>query len=210
MTFEQVSDSVPDLYIERVRHERRVRTVVVDRVERITPGMLRIHFSGDALVDFPSASFDDHVKIIVPVGQGTELRDYTPRRIDRQARTLTIDFAVHDAGPATRWALAARPGDKLDVAGPRGSTVVSRAVRRWLLIGDETALPAIGRRIEEATAGEVITSVAAVADPADEQHFDTRASLTALWVNRQARSVADPKPLLARVRQLDIAPQTFV
>ncbi len=36
---------------------------------------------------------------------------------------------------------------------------------RWLLIGDETALPAIGRRIETAQPGAHVTAVVAITGP---------------------------------------------
>src|SRR5256885_10341559 len=35
------------------------------------------------------------------------LRDYTPLRYDAARQNLIMDFALHDAGPATEWALTA-------------------------------------------------------------------------------------------------------
>ena len=80
-------------------------------------------------------------------------RDYTPRRYDAGRNELVIDFALHDAGPATDWAAQAEPGQQLAVGGPRGSFVVPDDFDWYLFIGDETALPAIGRRLEELRAG---------------------------------------------------------
>jgi NADPH-dependent ferric siderophore reductase len=197
--------------LRRVRYETRLRSLTVESVKQLTPGMRRILLTGEDLSDFSTASFDDHVKLLVPSADGiVERRDYTPRAFDRERRTLTLDFALHEAGPATRWALAARPGDRIQIAGPRGSTVISRSVRRWLLIGDETALPAIGRRIEEASAGEQITSLVAVARPAERQVFATKGRLTASWAYRSASAATDPTPLLALVRAVAIVPGTFV
>jgi NADPH-dependent ferric siderophore reductase len=89
---------------------------------------------------------------------------------------LVIDFAIHEAGPATKWAIKAAPGDTLDIGGPRGSAVVPDDFDWYLLIGDETALPSIGRRTEELRAGvPVITAV--VVDGADsEQVFDAKSA----------------------------------
>ncbi|OCP38699.1 siderophore-interacting protein [Ensifer sp. LC163] len=196
--------------IERVRHELKRRALVVTDVERITPGMLRITLGGDDLADFVSLAPDDHVKILVPAADGTEeRRDYTPRRYDAAARSLVLDFALHEAGPITQWAMNARPGDILNVGGPRGSAVVSN-VGRWLLIGDETALPAIGRRIEEAGAGARITSITAVADAAEQQAFETNAELTCHWAYRPLHQATDASALLTILRSVVIEPNTFV
>lgn len=196
--------------IERVRHDLKRRSLVVADVERITPGMLRITLSGEDLADFVSLGVDDHIKIIVPADDGTEQRrDYTPRRYDTAARTLVIDFALHEAGPITQWAMNARPGDSLTIGGPRGSAVVSN-VERWLLIGDETALPAIGRRIEEVGADARVTSIAAVADAAEQQVFETSADLTCHWAYRPLHQATDASALLAILRTVVIEPNTFV
>ncbi|WP_157018888.1 siderophore-interacting protein [Mesorhizobium xinjiangense] len=210
ITNSDITTSAPG--IERVRHELKRRSLTVTEIEKLTPKMLRITLSGEELADFVSLAPDDHIKIAAPSPDGpdgVERREYTPRSFDNAARTLVIDFAVHDAGPATQWALEARPGDTLVVGGPRGSAVVSSDVRRWLLIGDETALPAIGRRIEEAARGTIITSIVAVTNAAEHQTFDTEADLTTLWVHRPLTEAADPTALLNAVKTVELEKGTF-
>ncbi|MFU6862645.1 siderophore-interacting protein [Pseudomonas paraeruginosa] len=195
---------------ERVRHEAKARTVQVSGVERLTPGMVRITFTGEDLSDFVSLSPDDHLKLFVPTLTGEIMRrDYTPRRYDQQAKTLVIDFAIHDAGPATLWALDAKPGDTIQIGGPKSSSVLPSDIRRWLLVGDETALPAIGRHIEEAPAGTSITSIVAVLGPQDHQAFNTVANLTTHWAHRPLSSASDPKALLDILKTIVLEPETF-
>jgi NADPH-dependent ferric siderophore reductase len=195
--------------IERVRHELKRRELTVQAVENVTPNMLRITLSGDDLGDFISASPDDHVKIFLPTEAGEpERRDYTPRRFDTAARQLVLDFAVHEAGPATQWAIEAKPGAKLALGGPRGSAVISD-VKHWILVGDETALPAIGRRIEEAGADETFTVIAAVAGPEEQQVFETRAQLRTIWVHRRLSAAADASTLITALETVAIEPGTF-
>jgi len=201
----------PGPSVERVRHELKLRSLRVERIDRLTPAMVRITFLGEELSDFVSLAPDDHVKIFVPMPSGESVRrDYTPRRYDARARTLVIDFAVHDAGPATRWALDAHPGDTLSIRGPKGSAVIGPEVRRWLLIGDETALPAIGRRVEEAEKGTQITTIVSVAGPEEHQTFETAADLTTLWAHRPLPAGNDPSALLAMVETIVLEPETFV
>ncbi|OWV77994.1 FAD-binding protein [Rhizobium sp. R634] len=206
--FNEQASSAPG--IEWVRHDTRRRSLTVESITDITPGMRRIILRSEELADFISLAPDDHIKIFIPTAEGEERRDYTPRRYDNAARSLTIDFALHEAGPVTQWALGARPGDRLGIGGPRGSAVVSASVKRWLLIGDETALPAIGRRIEESGAGTVITMIAAVTGPLEEQTFETRAELDIRWAHRPLSQATDAAALLKLLRTVDIQPETFV
>jgi len=150
----------PQREIRRVRHEVKRRRLTVDKITGITPKMLRITLTGAELAGFTSLGFDDHVKLFFPTESTSEpeptdgppMRDYTPR-YDAGAGVLHIDFAIHDAGPATDWALRARVGDSLTIGGPRGSAIIPMEFDWYLFIGDETALPAIGRRLEELPAG---------------------------------------------------------
>jgi NADPH-dependent ferric siderophore reductase len=119
------------------------------------------------------------------------MRDYTPRAFDPAQGSLTIDFALHDAGPATAWALAAQVGDRLEIGGPRGSIVVADDFDWYLLIGDETALPAIGRRIEGLRPGIPVTSAVVIENDAERQAFETRSAWTPLWISRAGASHDD-------------------
>ncbi|WP_158808933.1 siderophore-interacting protein [Beijerinckia sp. L45] len=184
--------------INRIRHDLVRRSLVVRRVENVTPNMLRLTLAGDELAGFTSLAPDDHIKIMVP-GEA-ERRDYTPRRFDTAKNELLIDFALHEAGPVTDWARRARPGDVAQISGPRGSAVVPDDFDWWLLIGDETALPAIGRRIEELSAETPVTSLVAIAGPGEEQTFRTQSTHHAIWVHRLATRSDDPEPLLEALK----------
>lgn len=173
--------------IARFRHETRRRQLIVRRVERLTPNMMRIDFASDELAGFVSAAHDDHIKLFVPdasAPDGKAMRDYTPRAFDAAKGLFTIDFALHEAGPATAWALAAKEGDALEIGGPRGSSVVPDDFDWYLMIGDETALPAIGRRVEQLRVGVPVTTLVIVDSPADIQSFATAADWRPFWVTR--------------------------
>lgn len=188
--------------IQRVRHELRRRRLIVTKVGAVTPNMLRVHLSGDELQGFTSLAADDHVKLFLPVSGGVfERRDYTPRYHDKVPCELTLDFAMHQAGPATDWARNVVPGDTVEIGGPRGSVVVPYDFDWWLLVGDETSLPSIGRRMEELPLGTNVTTVIAVGSPEDEQVFATSALHNAIWLHRPLDHADDPSSFLKALSQ---------
>lgn len=187
----------------RVRHEPRRRRLEVERVERIAAHMIRVTLGGD-LEGFTSLGFDDHIKLFFPDGPAvaggespTVSRDYTPRRYDPTAKKLDIEFVIHDAGPATRWAEQAQAGQSLDIGGPRGSFIIPTNFDWHLLIGDDTALPAIARRLAELPAGTRAVVLAEVDGPADELTFASAADVTVTWAHRQGAE-AGTTPVLAK------------
>ena len=174
--------------IERIRHVTRRRSVTVTSVEQLTPRMRRVSFTSSDLHDFVSASPDDHVKLFFRSSEAEDsswMRDYTPRKFDARQGRLVIDFALHEAGPATAWAMTASVGDTLEIGGPRGSAVIPYDFDWYLFVGDETALPAIGRWIEEAGSGVPVTTVVVVDSDAEAQRFQTKALWTPVWVTRE-------------------------
>jgi NADPH-dependent ferric siderophore reductase len=199
--------------IRRVRHEAKRRQLAVDKITTITPKMLRITLAGPELEGFTSLGFDDHIKLFLPTPQAAPserppMRDYTPR-YDSVAGKLHIDFAIHDAGPATDWALRARIGDTLDIGGPRGSALIPMEFDWHLLIGDETGLPAIGRRLEELPAGSRALVIAEVEDEAEQQTFASHAELSVQWVHRHAAPAGSSEGLLAALRAAKFPPGDY-
>jgi NADPH-dependent ferric siderophore reductase len=81
------------------------------------------------------------------------------------------------------------------IGGPRGSFIVPTDFDWHLLIGDETALPAVARRLEELPAGTRAIVRLAVADPADRRLLTSAADVDLQWVDSDAA-------LLAAVRAL--------
>ncbi|WP_076999251.1 siderophore-interacting protein [Variovorax sp. KK3] len=218
---------LPDRLPRRVRHALRFRRLEVRATERVTPHLVRITLGGDQLEGFASPGFDDHAKLFFPDEQTGQLtlptagpdgpvwppggkpamRDYTPLNHDAAAGTLQFDFALHEAGPATRWAERARVGDILGVGGPRGSFIVPTGFDWHLLIGDDTALPAISRRLAELPEGARAVVLAEVDGESDRITLPTRARLDLHWVHRG--SAADAHPLLDRLRSLTLPAGDF-
>ena len=180
-------------HIERIPHETRQRQLTVLAVQRLTPHMQRIHFHSPELHDFRTAAADDHIKLYFddPQLAGSKCRrDYTIRKFDEQEQILTIDFALHQAGPATAWAVSAKAGDRLEIAGPKKSIVVADDFDWYLLIADQTGLPALARRVEELRAGVPVTTMVLVDSETDCQHIETSAIWTPVWIIRGTQEAA--------------------
>jgi NADPH-dependent ferric siderophore reductase len=177
--------------VRRVRHELRRRELAVVRVEPLGPGFTSVTFGGEALADFVSDSFDDHVKFMLEEEAGGEpvRRDYTPRRFDRERRELTIEFAFHGHGQASEWARRAQVGQRVVIGGPRGSMIIPLDYDWHLLAGDATALPAIRRRLEELPR-DVQAIVIAQVDAAERAGLNFPRDVRVQWVDSDEELVA--------------------
>ncbi|MBV4456859.1 siderophore-interacting protein [Pseudomonas sp. COR58] len=209
----------PTQGIHRVMHEIKRRRLQVLRVVDLTPRMRRITLGGPELAGFVSLGTDDHVKLLFPqnaeqaaaletlvLGAGKDngpmpqMRDYTPRRYDLDTLELDIDFVLHGDGPASTWAEQAKPGQFLHIGGPRGSMIVPDIFDGYLLIGDETALPAIARRLEGLAAHRKALVVVEVENGKEQQTLESPAQVSVIWVLREGGK----DNLLATVRQLQV------
>uniref|UniRef100_UPI0025882F6B siderophore-interacting protein n=1 Tax=uncultured Massilia sp. TaxID=169973 RepID=UPI0025882F6B len=79
------------LGVQRVRHELHIRDVTVARIAPVGDSFLSITFQGEALAQFNSLSFDDHVKFIFDVNGEQVRRDFTPLHHDLDKRELTLE-----------------------------------------------------------------------------------------------------------------------
>jgi len=205
--------------IHRVMHEIKRRRLEVLRVVDLTPRMRRITLGGPELAGFVSLGTDDHVKLLFPqnaeqaaaletlvLGAGKdngplpEMRDYTPRRYDLNTLELDIDFVLHGDGPASTWAEQAKPGQFLHIGGPRGSMIVPDMFDSYLLIGDETALPAIARRLESLAANRRALVIVEVENGKEQQVLESAAEVNVIWVLREGGK----DNLLTTVRQIQV------
>ena len=127
------------------------------------------------------------------------MRKYTVRSVDLAAGTLEMDFVLHDdAGPGSGFAQGAAVGDRVGVVGPGGGGLV--AADWYLFAGDETALPAIARMLENLPAearGKVFLEVA---DAAEIQPLSPPPGVEVEWLLRDGRAPGSTTLLVDAVR----------
>lgn len=200
------------------RHPPELWRVPVLATERITPKMVRITVGDPGLATFPGGGGDQHVVLYFydpsvelpePLTLATArtklgqvrpaMRSYTVRRHDPVTHELDIDFVLHGTGVAAGWASAAVPGDRLILVGPSPAYVPPVDVPRHVLIGDETALPAIGAMLAELPSTLDVTAVVEVASAAEEQDLPG-----VRWLHRDGHPAGTADLLLPAVR--DITP----
>ncbi|PZF89106.1 siderophore-interacting protein [Micromonospora deserti] len=208
--------------------QKKVTTARVVRTGRPTPHLIRLVLGGEELTGLPVGEFTDHyIKIVFPVPgvdypqpmdlaaicrdrpreQWPRLRAYTVRAWDAVAGELTVDVVQHgDAGLAGPWAAALRPGDPVHFVGPGGAYAPSPDADWHLLVGDESALPAIAASLERLPSGAPATVLVEIGDPAQEQRLPSPGAVRLTWLHRGDRPVGEA--LVAAVRGLEFPPGT--
>jgi NADPH-dependent ferric siderophore reductase len=108
-------------------------------------------------------------------------RRYTIRHYRREVDEMDLDVLLHGAGPGARWGSTASPGEQVQFQGPRGKLELRPAP--WhLLIGDESAIPAIASIGEALPSEEQASAVIEVGSEADELPLPAHVR----WVHRGA------------------------
>jgi NADPH-dependent ferric siderophore reductase len=202
------------------------RLLQVQRSERITPRMVRVTLTGDSLVDFGGDGPDRRIKMFFPapgqdrpaVPRATSggplwpageprptVRTYTVRRFDAASGELDVDFVLHEGhGPAAAWARDAAPGAWVGVSEPGGRYVVDPAAAFHLVIGDESALPAVATVLAALPPDVPATAFLEVADVAEEQALPGTADVH--WVHRGERAAGEPLAAAVRAAALPEGP----
>jgi NADPH-dependent ferric siderophore reductase len=146
----------------------------------------------------PQAVRDSH-----PADQRPARRRYTVRSWEPEQARLTVDFVVHgDSGVAGPWAVAARPGDPLVFSGPSGGYRPDPDAAWHLLVGDESALPAIAGSLEALPAGARAVVRLVCDGPDHEIDLPGDADMDLVWLHRHGDE-RDESLLLAAVEALD-------
>ncbi|UZF91764.1 siderophore-interacting protein [Bosea sp. NBC_00550] len=180
-----------------------LRILRVRQIEDMSPRLRRIVFSGENLVRFDRPDqihcrllfqpegIDDPQwpmlgndgKIIWPESGPLPSRVYTIREIDAAAGTITIDFSLHPTpGPATRWAIEARPGSMAGILGPAAKG--PKPAEWYMLAGDETGLPGIARILADLHAQARGIALVEVGGAEDEQQLRHPPGIALRWLHR--------------------------
>lgn len=176
----------------------------------ITPTLRRVHLKTDDLSAFAESGFTDrYVKLVFPKPgvlypdqidvralRGTippedlpDVRTYTALNPDVHAGTIDIDFVVHgDEGIAGPWAANADVGDVLLANGPGGAYRPDPAADWHLLVGDESALPAVTAALEALPDDAVVRVVVLVESAHHEPHLELPAGGEITFVHRDGGS----------------------
>ncbi len=178
----------------------------VRRTETLSPHMVRVVAGGTDLANFaPKDATDMYVKIhflqpgveyaepvdvfalreTMPREHWPVTRTYTVRWVDVAAQEIAIDFVVHgEAGLAGPWAAAAVPGDRIIFSGPGGGYKPNADADWHLLVGDESALPAIAAALEALPADSRGQAYLEVDTAADIQSMEKPDAIELTWVFR--------------------------
>jgi len=199
----------------------------VETREWLTPGLVRIVLGGTGLsglvvpddtdtyvnvaippagapygpVFDPKAVRDEHPQDLWPVR-----RRYTVRSWDEWSGLLTLDFVVHgDEGVAGPWAAGTAPGDTLVFEGP-GSGYRPDPEADWhLLVGDESALPAIAASLEAVPAGRPVVVRLVCDGPEHQLPLTSPGDLDLRWLHRTG-AADDVDALADAVSDLEFPP----
>jgi NADPH-dependent ferric siderophore reductase len=188
--------------------------VEVKRVVRLSPRMVRVTFTGSELATFGWNGPAAHIKVIfaneppsVPGEPPRRLmRTYTPRRFDRDALELDVEFVLHGEGPASTWASHAAPGQRLMIGGPGRNYEVDTAAEWFVLAGDDSALPAICTILDVLPASKRALVFVEVPDRKEERPLATRAQLLVTWLHRGEDETHAGRKLQDALRTLDLPP----
>lgn len=186
--------------------ERRLRVAEVRKTAPITPHMQRITLASTALMDFPVRRPAQWVKLFVPTPESEKPngRAYTIRHFREELCEMDIDFVLHGDGPCSTWAEAARPGDVVQIAGPRSGFRLDPEVTHLLIGGDETALPAIGAILEALPAGLAVDAFIEIPEDADAQIIHSQADVEITWLPRKGREAGTATNLAAAIMMADL------
>ena len=186
-----------------VRLKPRPRILIVDRIWRITPNMIRVTFSGAALDGIPTDRAGGNCKLMIsnpgqtlaefsdqfdrPIGPDNPkptTRTYTVRGFRTDPLEMDIDFVAHgDEGPASAWAEAAKPGDFIGFAGPGAAKVLDFDGDWWLVAADPSAIPVATVALESMPRDAKGLAIFEITDPADRQDIAAPDGVEMRWLH---------------------------
>lgn len=208
---------------QRLARPTRPQVVLeVLATEVLSEHMVRLTFGGPGFVNFQDKPVSDrYVKILfvkpelglTPPYDLDVLREqlapedfpvrrtYTLHHVDLEAETVQIDFVIHgEEGLAGPWAQHAKIGDQICFTSPGGLYTPNPEFDRHLLIGDESALPAITAAVLDMDPSMVGDIYLEVGGPEDEVQLEAPAGIKIHWLHRGGAFTPENTRLEAVVR----------
>ncbi|MGO1943228.1 MAG: siderophore-interacting protein [Ancrocorticia sp.] len=204
---------------DEARKGRGLYTAEVVRAGRITPNMVRVTVGGPDMGRLPRQGFDHWFRLFLPrldgptdfshipdhFGAGSYmkymaqtksetrpvLRNYTVRNHRPEAGELDIDFVAHgDIGEAGPWAQQAQPGEKIVILDQGCGFDLAGDGDFYLLVGDESALPAILGILRDMPRNAEGLAIIEVPESADVQDAEGPKGVEVRWIARNDHATA--------------------
>lgn len=214
----------------RVRREPpRFRHLAVLRTEELGPRLVRVTIGGVELAGFEAPDPAGSVRLLLPepgdrsiaspVWDGNEfrredgsrpvLRTLTPRHHRPDDAELDVDVVIHGPTPLATWARSSIPGTPVALSGPgRGYEIDTRA-SGFLLVGDESARPAIAQLMEVIPAPLPLRVVVEVGEPSGRVALPARPGAEVTWLD-QAVSGSPGAAMVEAVRTTEVSDETRI
>lgn len=179
----------------------RLATVVGS--SRRGPRLISITLGGPELVGFEVDAPAASVRLLLPRGgaggeleiptwsgneflfaDGTRppIRTLTPLRVDPVRGSIDVEVVLHGSGALGEWAGAVEPGGEVALSGPGAGYQLPVGVDRFLLVGDESALPAIAQLLEATPHSATVDVTIEVASPDGRIELPGHPGATVRWL----------------------------
>ncbi len=197
--------------------ETRPVPITVTFSRELTPRARRITFSGMSLIESTKPAsylslFFEEPSPDWPPPRGAAKppkRTYTPRYVDPSCESITIDFVLHGAGKATDWARTATAGDVIWAGTTSGGYDLPAHINHLVLVGDDTAIPAIGTVLEAIPRDTRKTVIIEVVDEDDERQPSDVALSDPIWLHRGTDATDTGIQSLNLIRSIAVPPDTY-
>jgi NADPH-dependent ferric siderophore reductase len=188
----------------------RTMLTTVAAATDITRHLRRITFRGGDLATFEVLGPETFLYLLLPPPGRTELTIdqnftwdqyatmsaeaqpvgayYTVRHWRPDAAELDIDVVLHQpSGLASEWAATAQLGQPVALWGPRQTFKPPPDTTSFLLVVDDTGVPAAATIVESFTASQTATVIAETANEADRPPFPHVDGVTVQWIYRHGQ-----------------------
>lgn len=169
----------------------------VEDAWHLTPNMIRVTLSGDAIRGMQSGCEGANCKVFLPLPAQSEaafsaqlmngprpvVRTYTVRHMRADIGEMDIDFVDHgDVGPASAWARAAKVGCFCGFSGPGPVKVPEFYADKYLIVADLSALPVAAATLEAMPRGATGDAFFEVTSAADAQDINATDGVRLHWL----------------------------